>query len=557
VRRTLVLLNIIRHIFITHKVLSMKKSALLILLIGIAGSVNCFAQPALNGQKTIGGADEDELNAIALTNDGGVLASGYSVSGISGDKTQNTHGGYDYWIVKLNNQGQIQWNKSIGGNLDDFLVSMTQTSDGGYILGGYSISSASGDKTENNRGSYDYWIVKISSSGDIQWNKTIGGGSIDYLQSIRQTIDGGYILGGYSNSNISAEKTQNTRGSFDYWIVKLNSSGSIEWDKTIGGSSVEELHSISQTSDGGYILGGSSFSNISGEKTENSKGESDYWIIKLNTFGRIVWDKTIGGSNEEYFGVVQQTADGNYIVGGYSNSNRSGDKSEDNRGTEGTFDFWVVKLSAAGKVKWNKTIGGSGSDNLTSILQTKDGGILMAGASDSNISFEKTENSRGNSDFWIVKLNRFGIIEWDKTVGGNQQDFTRDIKEQSAGNYIIGGNSYSGISGEKRENSRGDLDFWIVRLTDKTTTTSSISKDDISLRQVNQKVIGYPNPAKDLLHMQNAGKATYELINQSGKIVLTKVINDNEEINISHFPAGLYYLRNNSTGEMQKIIITK
>ena len=170
----------------------------------------------------------------------------------------------------------IQWQKTIGGSDVDKLNSLQQTADGGYILGGYSASNTSGDKTENSRGNNDYWVIKLNNSGAIQWQKTIGGSVGDYLYSIQQTTDGGYVLGGYSQSDISGDKTENHKGFYDYWIVKLNSTGTIQWQKTIGGDDIDNLQSIQQTSDGGYMLGGYSSSSISGDKTENSKGTYDY-----------------------------------------------------------------------------------------------------------------------------------------------------------------------------------------------------------------------------------------------------------------------------------------
>jgi hypothetical protein len=148
-------------------------------------------------------------------------------------------------------------------------------------LGGSSRSNVSGDKTKNSNGYIDYWVVKLNANGAIQWQNTIGGSGTDPLFTVQQTNDGGYILGGYSISDISGDKTENSFGLTDYWVVKLNEAGAIQWQNTIGGNRQDNLWSLKQTADGGYILGGSSDSNISGDKTENSKGECDYWVIKL------------------------------------------------------------------------------------------------------------------------------------------------------------------------------------------------------------------------------------------------------------------------------------
>jgi len=234
--------------------------------------------------------------------------------------------------VKLDSTGNIQWQNTIGGSGYDQLYSIQQTSDGGYILGGYSNSGISGDKTESSQGDYDYWVVKLDAIGNIQWQTTIGGNDADWLYSVQQTTDGGYILGGYSLSDISGDKTEGTQGGNDYWVVKLDASGNIQWQNTIGGNNDDNLSSIQQTTDGGYILGGYSYSDISGDKTENSQGSDDYWVVKLNASGNIQWQNTIGGSGYDQLYSIQQTSDGGYILGGYSESNISGDKTENSQG---------------------------------------------------------------------------------------------------------------------------------------------------------------------------------------------------------------------------------
>ncbi|MBK7887450.1 MAG: T9SS type A sorting domain-containing protein [Bacteroidetes bacterium] len=197
------------------------------------------------------------------------------------DKTENCKGWQDYWIVKTDSIGNIQWQNTIGGSAIDELFSLQQTTDEGYILGGRSYSNISWDKTENCKGDFDYWVVKTDSLGNILWQNTLGGSGVDNLQSINQTIDGGFILGGWSYSNISWDKTEKSFGVGDYWIVKTDFNGNIEWQNTIGGNGYEELQFLHPTSQGGYILGGFSNSIMSGDKSENSNGFYDYWIVKL------------------------------------------------------------------------------------------------------------------------------------------------------------------------------------------------------------------------------------------------------------------------------------
>ncbi|MBK7853813.1 MAG: T9SS C-terminal target domain-containing protein [Bacteroidetes bacterium] len=439
----------------------------LVLIVAICLSLvtNLSAQE-IEWQNTIGGSDHDFLSSIQQTTDGGYICGGGSMSNISGDKTENPHGGFDYWILKLDISGNIQWQKTIGGNNEDLLHFIKQTSDNGFICGGRSASDFSGNKTENCLGGYDYWVIKLDSIGNIQWQNTIGGSSNDYLNSLQLTYDGGYICGGYSYSGISSDKTEICLGDADYWIVKLDNMGIIQWENTIGGSAKDELTSIQQTTDDGYVLGGFSRSDISGDKTENSLGYDDYWVIKLDSIGNIVWQNTIGGDDGDILSYVQETTDAGYICGGFSYSNISGDKSE-NRLGDG--DYWIIKLDSFGGIQWQNTIGGEVDDYIISIQQTLEGGYICGGYTHSNFSYDKTENTQGAQDYWVIKLNSIGNIEWQNTIGGSDFEVFSSIGQTADGGYICGGASGSNISGDKVEdnwdNSQMSYDYWIVKLT--------------------------------------------------------------------------------------------
>ncbi len=201
-----------------------------------------------------------------------------------------------------------QWDFRFGGTGDEQMRAVVQTSDGGYIMGGYSASGISGDKTQASWGSNDFWVVKVDASGVKQWDARFGGTGGDDISSIQQTIDGGYILGGSSGSGISGDKTQSSRGSTDYWVVKITSSGVKQWDARFGGSSGETLSSIQQTTDGGYILGGYSMSGVSGDKTQAAWGGThDFWVVKINVSGVKQWDVRYGGDGNDFLYSLQQT----------------------------------------------------------------------------------------------------------------------------------------------------------------------------------------------------------------------------------------------------------
>lgn len=369
------------------------------------------------------------------------------------------------------------WDKTIGGNDADYLQIVRQTQDGGYILGGFSYSDKSGDKSqgnyidENGYNSTDFWIVKVNANGTKIWDKTFGGNSSEQLTSLQQTSDGGYIVGGYSNSGKNGNKTQASKGDFDYWVVKLDSKGNKLWDKAFGGSGVDRLFALQQTSDDGYILGGYSSSGISSDKSAVSKGELDYWVVKLNANGSKVWDRTLGGKASEEVKSLQQTRDGGYILGGSSTSGISGDKSQANKGSSTTHDYWIVKLDPDGFKVWDKTLGGKSSDVLQSIVQTSDGGYILGGRSDSDISGDKTQALRDpgtvypRSDYWLVKLKPDGTKAWDKTLGGTNWDELQSLQQTNDAGYIVGGYSFSGIGEDKTENNKGyGKDYWVVKL---------------------------------------------------------------------------------------------
>ncbi len=348
-------------------------------------------------------------------------------------------------------------------------------------------------------------------------------------------------------------------------VISINSFAQpvIKAQKTIGGGFGDYLTSLYLTKDGGLIAGGSSQSNISGEKSENNRGETfftDYWVVKLDKQRAIQWDKTVGGSSYDVLKFLQQTSDGGYILGGYTYSDKSGEKTEPSRGF---YDFWVVKLDNQGKIQWDRTVGGSLFDYLYSIQQTSDGGYILGGDSESDMSGEKTENNNGSSfieDYWIVKLNSFGKVQWDKTIGGTSRDNLRSIKEISRNSYVLGGSSISGISGDKTEISRGDFDYWIVWLQyvkPAIIAASSFANLQSFPLKDNKNFTVYPNPAKDIMNIKTNGNAIISLTDQAGKVLLTKTIEGSGVINVTALPAGLYYLKNNTTGETQKIIIAK
>ncbi|MBK9507353.1 MAG: T9SS type A sorting domain-containing protein [Bacteroidetes bacterium] len=425
------------------------------------GIFGCNPGPDVIWQNTIGGVESDNIADIHPTSDGGYILIAGSDSDISGDKNANSKGAIDYWIVKLDAIGNITWQKTIGGSGNDWPKCISQTTDGGYIAGGYSSSGISGDKNEASLGGDDFWIIKLDALGNIEWQNTIGGNSTDLLNDLNQTLDGGFIAGGSSFSGISGDKTTPNAAN-DGWILKLNATGSIEWQKSIRGNLFDILDNIKQTTDGGYIAGLYSESGIGLDKTAPSQGAYDYWIVKLDASGNIMWQNTIGGGAGDYLYAVSQLSDGSYIVGGTSFSSASGNKTEV---LIGGSDLWIVKLDISGNLVWQNTIGGADLDGLNAIRATQDNGFIIGGFSWSDISGDKVENKiiGGVEDAWIMKLNSEGEIVWQNAIGGNNNDFCINIEQCFDGTFIAGVSSGSELSGDKNENTPANVDSWIIK----------------------------------------------------------------------------------------------
>ena len=309
--------------------------------------------------KTYGVITDETAYSMVQTVDGGYALAGYTYSFDAGSR--------DFWLVKTNASGNMMWNKTYGGTDYDVAYSVVETVDGGYALAGETESSGAGW--------WDFWLVKTDVNGNVEWNQTYGANWYEGAYSVVQTFDGGYALVGYTNSSGA--------GNFDFWLVKTDANGNMMWNKTYGGTNLDVAESVVQTFDGGYALAGYTLSF--------DAGQSDFWLVKTDASGNMMWNQTYGGTTNDVAYSVVQTFDGGYALVGYTNSSGAGN-----------WDFWLVKTDSLGNHLWNKTYGGTTNEKAYVLVQTVDGGYALAGCT---WSF-----GAGQSDFWLVKTDANGNV---------------------------------------------------------------------------------------------------------------------------------------------------
>ena len=480
----------------------MKKPLLYLLIVLFA----CFYTPCgaqnfqIRWQQSIGGSSQDIATCFVQTPDGGTLLAGNSNS-TNADVTGNI-GSTDIFIVKQNPAGVILWKKNLGGaNLDE-VQSIKNTIDHGFILVGFTMSNDS-DVT-GNHGGYDAWVIKLDSIGTRVWQKCLGGSAWDFGRSVQPTRDGGYIIAGETGS-IDGDVT-GSHGNNDFWVVKLNSAGALLWQKTLGGSLNEEAYSIIETNDHGYFVAGNSESS-DGDIT-GTNGGYDFWVAKLDSTGHLQWQKTVGGTHDEYAHEAIQTSDGGYLIAGETNSN-DGDVS----GNHGQRDEWLVKLDSTGLLLWQKTFGSSLNDIAMSLTKTADGNLLMAGSSAGRDA--DVHGNHANEDFWVKKITENGRILWQKCLGGSGVDIAHMIQPTIDGHVIVAGQSTS-QNGDLSLN-RGNEDFWIVKLSIPRHSITGHVFTDFNLDCT------FNTGEKEITHtlLYNQNENTYATVEDSGYTIYT------------------------------------
>ena len=407
----------------------------------------------------IGTSYNEEVTSVIETSDGGYLIAGNFNNGNLnfGDYEIENNGVMDGFIVKYDANNEVEWANSIGDNGNDYINSVTETANNEYVAVGYFFSASiqAGDYKLDSQGSADGMIIKYNANGELIWATSIGQNDWDEFNSVAATIDGGFVVGGsFNNDDISVgETTYNNKGRYDGLIIKYDSNNNIDWSTSVGGNNWDEINSVASTSDGGFVIGGSFSSDsvtIGNTSISATKGTYDGMTIKYDSNYNVEWAQTIGGTEREEISTITETTDGGIVVGGrFQSSNITvGNYTLKNKSNTMYSDGFIVKYNKDGGVVWANSIGGSNNDYVSSISSTPDNGILVGGdflSSYISIGNERINNSSNssNSDCFIIKLNDNGEVYWKSSIKGTYNENIYSVLATSAGDFIVGGEAVS------------------------------------------------------------------------------------------------------------------
>jgi hypothetical protein len=462
----------------------------IIVLSFIANATTLTAQYSKVWQKTIGGSSMDELRTAVQLEDGSLVSCGLTRSNNLPDASfEATESAdlHDAWVMKTDPQGVIQWHSFPGGSGKDVLLSIKSTNDGGFIAVGQTESKDLTDCIDQFAGKSDFWVVKLNSQGVTQWQRTFGGTGEDKALSVVETPEGSFVAVGEVITKTFG------RNSLDIQVVKISEFGRLEWQKVVGGRSNDAGgHGVCLDKKGNILLTATTESNddFTGVSIH---GSVDAYVVSMSPKGKILWQKSYGGYMDDEMTKVVPTIDGGYLMAGNTKS-LDGDVKKNH----GESDLWLIKINHEGTILWEKTIGGSKDDETTDLIAMENGTFLISATTRSTDG----DNVSGlfgnllNPDAWILKLDEKGAITWQKTFGAMQNDQILGLVQcDKTGFAAIG---YTESFETEDLHSVGYRDAWIMRFSD---------ADPISDRKnmVNHTSVAIsPNPAVDMLNFDLA-----------------------------------------------------
>ncbi len=431
-----------------------------IIVIGLLIPMGSAAPGDILWQQVLGGSDGEEWGySLDSVSDGGILVSGSASSTDANISGLQENG--DLWLVRLDPNGNPLWNRAYGGNGSDYSFSIKATPDGGSVIVG--TTGSSDGNIAGYHGNGDLWVIRLSPNGDRIWNRVYGGNMTDEGGDILVTPDGGYMVIGYTMSNDGDPVGHHGGG--DLWMLRLDQNGSILWQKILGGSMRESGSSIVSTSDGGYAMTGNTYS-ADGDVTSNH-GSSDLWVVKTDGNGSVLWQKSYGGSKLDWGHSITEMTNGDLMVAGVTASSDG-----DVHLNHGVGDVWVLRLSSAGDLLWEKTYGGNFSDNVWKMEPSPIGGAYLVGETfsvDGDIS-----GNHGDADLWVAEIDANGALLWNRTLGGSMYESGSWVHLMPDGNLVVTGTTRS--SDGDIPGAPGEGDLWVAKIDAKINATLPITK---------------------------------------------------------------------------------
>lgn len=403
--------------------------------------------------RTFGYEYYDGSSCITLTSDGGFIVGGYMERPPVIPTNYWGFGEVDIFIRKFDRAGLLEWERHLGYDDDDFPHKIIQLEDGGFLV--------AATRTFPSEKSDEVWLFKLDSTGEMEWEKTFGGNSLDVVTDMLRSKDGSIYLATWSLSGVSNDKTVGSYGGQDGWMLKLDSTGDILWQQSYGGTNNEYITSLNWDGEKHMLVGLTSNSPTNTFKQVESFGGDDYWALRLGTNGIVDWQRSFGGLGLDRLVTVLRTADGGILFCGNSQSGRDGNKQTE---LIGGFDVWVIKLDAFGNEEWQRSFGGAGDDTVAKVIPSDDGGYWFLGTTDSPVSGTLSKTPIGSNDVWIVRIDAFGEQLAEHRVGGTGDDGLSDAFLRSDGVLVFAGGSDSGADGNKHSPSIALSDQWVFAI---------------------------------------------------------------------------------------------
>lgn len=451
----------------------------------------------VNAQKTFekpfGGTSEDWAQTAVTTDDSGFIFTGITYSWGCGSE--------DFLMVKLDQFGDTVWEKTFGGPLDDYGYRMHKTHDGGYLITGHTDSYGAGD--------CDGYVVKTDLDGDTIWTRTYGGDEDDIIHGAIELANGDWLMVGYTE-NFGAQMA-------DFFFLKTDANGNARWIKTIGGAQKDVGECVGRDRDGNVLLGGRTWTY--------GAGGQDFYVIKADTDGNVIWKKTYGREYADQFWDMKVTDDGGAVLAGCS-FNADSTRSQ----------CYIVKINGEGNIQWESNYGNSVCASARYISKTMDGGYLITG------DIKDTCNPPG--DVLLLKLDSVGKILWQKTFGGAEDENGNFVTETADSNILVLGRTVS--------YGAGWSDCYII----KTDNTGTAVPTGISELQNTRSFAIYPNPSYGYLQVASKSplvpNSYIQIIDGQGKVYLQqKLLNDNTFVDVHMLAAGTYcYEVLNASGKL-------